>query len=260
MSTAIIGLAASGKTTLFNALTRGSVDKGTFGDLKSLNVGIGAKPDARLDHLNTIFKSRRKVRAEMTFWDVPVDYTTGTMLTPEMVNSLQKSKALLATVRYFDDPSIPHPDGSVDWLRDLEKVSFEILFADIALIDRRIERIETGMKAIKSSERGQAQANMAALKRIQSRLEDGLPLRSQSFDEAETRALSGSFMLSALPLVVAVNISEDSIGTTSDELRSHAVANLGETIVGSNVNMCIFYKCFNLLDVSCFYTCLITYV
>ena len=231
MSTAIIGLAAAGKTTVFNALTRGSVDKGLFGATKSVNIGIGAKPDTRLDFLNEAFKSRRKVRAEMAFWDMPVDYSSGTMLSRETINSLQKAKALLLVLRKFEDPSTPHPDGSVDWLRDLEKLTFEILFADIELLDRRVERVESGMKALKSSERVQAVTNIKALKEIQTLLEDGSPLRSLSLDEAASRAISGSFVLSELPLVVAVNVGEDDIGIDTDELRSQAINTLGSNII-----------------------------
>ena len=231
MSTAIIGLTAAGKTTVFNALTRGSVDKGLYGAAKSVSIGIGTKPDARLDFIHHAFKSRRKVRAEMTFWDMPVDYSSGTVLSRETINSLQKAKALLLVVRKFEDPSTPHPDGSVDWLRDLEKLTFEILFADIELLDRRVERVESGMKALKSSERVQAVANIEALKEIQTLLEDGSPLRSVSLDESTARAISGSFALSGLPFVVAVNVGEDDIGIDPDELRSQAVVSLGSNVI-----------------------------
>ena len=231
MSTAIIGLAGAGKTTVFNALTRGSVDKGLYGAAKSANIGIGAKPDARLDFIHQAFKSRRKVRAEMTFWDIPVDYSSGTVLNRETVNSLQKAKALLLVVRKFEDHSTPHPDGSVDWLGDLEKLIFDILFADIELLDRRVERVESGMKALKSSERVQAAANIEALKEIQTLLEDGSPLRSLPLDESASRAISGSFVLSGLPFVVAVNVGEDDIGVDHEELRSQAVDSLGSNII-----------------------------
>ena len=167
----------------------------------------------------------------MAFWDMPVDYSSGAVLSRETVNSLQKAKALLLVLRKFEDPSTPHPDGSVDWLRDLEKLTFEILFADIELLDRRVERVESGMKALKSSERVQAVANIEALKEIQTLLEDGSPLRSLSLDEAASRAISGSFVLSELPLVIAVNVGEDDIGIGTDELRSQAINTLGSNII-----------------------------
>ena len=237
MSTAIIGLASSGKTTTFNALTRGSVDKGLYGGTKSVNIGVGAKPDARLDYLDDAFDARRKVQAEMTFWDMPVDYTSGSILPRETVNSLQKAKALLAVVRKFEDPATPHPDGSVDWLRDLDKLMFEILFADIALLDRRVERVETGMKALKSTERVQAVANIEALKEVQGRLEEGTPVRSMDLDEPQARALHNTFILSALPLVIAVNVGEDDMDIAIDEVRSAARGHVGELVVGESTQV-----------------------
>ena len=237
MSTAIIGLASAGKTTIFNALTRGTADKGQFGSSKSVNIGVGAKPDVRLDFLDTAFKARRKVRAEMTFWDMPVDYATGAVLSRESVNSLQKAKALLVVVRKFEDPATPHPDGSVNWLRDVEKMMFDILFADIELLDRRVERIESGMKALKSSERTQAVANVAAIKDVQKLLEDGSPIRSLALDENLSRALTNTFALSALPVVVAVNVGEDEISVDPDELRSAAVDNLGDAVIDAQTQL-----------------------
>ena len=209
MSTAIIGLASSGKTTVFNALTRGVVDKGIYGNTKSMNLGVGSKPDSRLDFIARAFKSRKKVRAEMPFWDMPSDYVSGTLFSGETINALQKARVLLVVVRAFDDPAVPHPDGDVDWLRDAEKILFEILFADIALIDRRIERINTEMKSMKSGERSQAVVKIDALKQVQYDLESGIAIRSKKLGESEQRVLSGTFALSALPVVIAVNMNED---------------------------------------------------
>ena len=237
MSTAIIGLASSGKTTTFNALTRGSVDKGSYGGTKSINIGVGAKPDTRLDFIEDAFEARRKVYAEMTFWDMPVDYSSGSILPRETVNSLQRAKALLAVVRKFDDPATPHPDGSVNWLRDLDKLMFEVLFADIALIDRRVERVESSMKALKSADRVQAVANIEALKLVQQKLEDGTPIRSMELDEAESRALHNTFFLSALPLVIAVNVGEDEIDVEAADLSAEAREHLGDSIFDSSTQI-----------------------
>lgn len=224
MSTAIIGLASSGKTTVFNALTRGAVDKGVYGNTKSMNLGVGSKPDSRLDFIERAFKSRKKVRAEMPFWDMPSDYASGTLFSGETINALQKARTLLVVVRAFDDPAVPHPDGDADWVRDAEKILFEILFADIALIDRRIERINNEMKSMKSSERSQALGNINALKQVQSVLESGIAIRSKELAEGEQRVLSGTFALSALPVVIAVNMNEDEAAPDSAHIPTDAVA------------------------------------
>ena len=224
MSTAIIGLASSGKTTVFNALTRGAVDKGVYGNTKSMNLGVGSKPDSRLDFIERAFKSRKKVRAEMPFWDMPSDYASGTLFSGETINALQKARTLLVVVRAFDAPAVPHPDGGPDWVRDAEKILFEILFADIALIDRRIERVNNEMKSMKSGERSQALVNINALKQVQSNLESGIAIRSKELGESEQRVLSGTFALSALPVVIAVNMNEDEAVPDSAHLLTDAVA------------------------------------
>ena len=226
MSTAIIGLASSGKTTVFNALTRGAADKGVYGSAKSMNLGVGSKPDARLDFVARAFKSRKKVRAEMPFWDMPSDYVSGTLFSGETINALQKARALLVVVRAFDDPAVPHPDGDVDWVRDAEKILFEILFADIALIDRRIERINNEMKSMKSGERSQAIINIDALKQVQSDLESGVAIRTKELGDGEQRVLSGTFALSALPVVIAVNMNEDDADSDSANIFTDAVDKL----------------------------------
>ncbi len=237
MSTAIIGLASSGKTTVFNALTRGRSPKGSYGAAKSMNIGIGVKPDARLEHLNQVIKPRRKVNAEMTFWDIPSDYASGTLFNGETINSLQNARSLLAVVRAFEDPAVPHLDGSIDWARDLEKIAFEILFADIALIDRRIERVAQSMKALKSSERVDADHRIEVLKRIQSDLESGIALRSKQLDAAESRVLSGTFTLSSLPLVIAVNVAENDADLEADALISDFKESFDRSLIGASVDI-----------------------
>ena len=217
MTTAIIGLASAGKTTIFNALTRSTAQTGNYGAVKSLNIGTGAKPDPRLDYLEDVFSARSKVRADMEYWDMPTDYAASDILTRQTVNSLQRAKCLLIVVRAFGDPAVPHPDGTISWTRDLERILYEILFADVDLVNLRIERINDGLKAMKSAERDAAKRNIEALQLLLAELECGTSIRSSNDPDAVSRALSGSFAISSMPLVVAVNIAESDFGVTSAE-------------------------------------------
>lgn len=236
MTTAILGYASSGKTTVFNALTRSDAATGGYGASKSVNIGIGSKPDARLDLLETKFSARRKVRADMEFWDLPTDYSATEVFARETVNDLQRAKCILLVVRAFDDPAVPHPAGSVDWLRDLQQLHFDLVFADIELVARRMERIELGIKALKATDRDAAVRNIEALRQVQIRLEDGVPLGALDLSDAESRALSGVFTLSTLPIVVAVNIAESEIGsTTTQSVTEAAMSALGESAAGSEI-------------------------
>src|ERR687887_1920167 len=126
MQIAIVGLAASGKTTVFNTLTRGHAETGGYGGLE-LHVGVVKVPDERLDRLAAVFKPKKIVHADVTYVDLPAppassDGRVGTEELPaEHLARLRESDALLHVVRAFDNPSVPHPDGTVDPARDLER-------------------------------------------------------------------------------------------------------------------------------------------
>src|SRR5918999_5495342 len=148
MQIAIVGLAGSGKTTVFNTLSRGHAETGGYGGLQ-LNVGVVKVPDERLDRLAAIFKPKKVVQADVTYVDLPApppssEGHVGTEELPaEHLARLRESDALLHVVRAFDDPSVPHPEGSVDTARDLERLDLEFILADLAMVDRRLERLGT---------------------------------------------------------------------------------------------------------------------
>src|SRR5512142_1214348 len=146
MQIAIVGLAASGKTTVFNTLTRGHAETGGFGGLQ-LHVGVVKVPDPRLDALAVIFKPKKIVHADVTYVDLPAPpastegHVGAEELPAEHLARLRDSDALLHVVRAFDDPAVPHPDGTVDAWRDLERLDLEFALADLAVVERRLERL-----------------------------------------------------------------------------------------------------------------------
>lgn len=217
MRIGIIGLPGSGKTTVFNALTRGSAESGSFGANRAANIGVAHVPDERLDKLTEMFSPKKTVHAEVTYVDLPGSHAGGDedMFGGEALSHLQRVDALLHVVRGFEDPSVPHVSGSVDYKRDVEKVNFDIQFADISLLDRRIGRIKESMKGLKSAERVQAERNIEVLKALQEEIENGASARDKSFSEEEIRAISDTFLLSRLPLLVAVNIGDGDLSETA---------------------------------------------
>jgi GTP-binding protein YchF len=222
MRIGIIGLPGSGKTTVFNALTRGKAQAGVYSAARGANVGVAHVPDQRLGILAKMYNPKKVVSAEVTYVDLPgvgvasaARDTSGPaseIFTGEAVSQLQKTDALLAVVRAFEDGSVPHILGSVDWRRDLEKVGFDLQFADIALLDRRIQRLNDGMKGLKAADRDETQKAVEILHKVQADLESGLPLRARQLSEGQDRALRDTFLLSGLPLLVAVNIGEQDLG------------------------------------------------
>jgi hypothetical protein len=215
MKIGIIGLPASGKTTIFNSLTRGKADTGGFGATRSANVGVAHVPDERVDILTKMYKSKKTVYAEVTYVDLPGS-SSGDLFEGEAMAHLQQVDAILHVARAFEDGSVPHLEGTVDYKRDIEKVSFDILFADIALLERRAERLTGSLKGLKVSDREEAEKNIETLKRLQGDLENGVAFRDRDLNDSEARAISDTFTLSSLPLLVTLNIGEDDIENTAD--------------------------------------------
>ncbi len=164
--------------------------------------------------------------AEATFVDPPARRAgahDGGMFPGEALSQFQQADALLHVVRAFENDSVPHVKGSIDWRRDVRDVAFDLTFADISLIDRRVERIEVGMKGSRAAEREASINEIDALKEVQSELESGTPVRAQRLSAAAGRALRDTFLLSALPCLVVVNIGETEL-TRISELENELAA------------------------------------
>jgi hypothetical protein len=213
MQIAIVGLARSGKTTVFNTLTRGHAETGGFGGLQ-LNVGVVKVPDERLTRLAEIFKPKKIVHADVTYVDLPAPppSTEGHIGTEELpaehLARLREADALVHVVRAFDDPSVPHPGGSVDPRRDLEQLDLEFVLADLALVDRRLERLATSGRHGTAAEREANEREEIVLKRLKEALEAGTPIRDLELDVDEEKAIRGFRFLTQKPVLVLLNIGE----------------------------------------------------
>ena len=221
MQIAIVGLAGSGKTTVFNTLTRGHAETGGFGALE-LHVGVVKVPDERLDRLAAIFKPKKLVQADVTYVDLPAppassDGKVGTEELPaEHLARLRESDALLHVVRAFEDPNHPHPEGSVDPPRDLERLDFEFVIADLALVDRRLDRLKTSGRHGSPAERESNEREEVVLARLKTALEAGSPIRDVALDGDEEKAVRGFRFLSQKPVLVLLNVGENELPEAGD--------------------------------------------
>jgi len=218
---AIVGLAASGKTTVFNTLTRGHAETGGYGAL-TLNVGVVKVPDERLDRLAEIFKPRKVVHADVTYVDLPApppssEGHVGTEELPaEHLARLRESDALLHVVRAFDDPSVPHPDGEVDPARDLERLDLEFILADLAMVDRRLERLASSGRHGTPAERESNEREEVVLRKLKAEVEAGRPIRDAGLTEDEAKAVRGFRFLTEKPVLVLLNVGEDQLATAGE--------------------------------------------
>ena len=213
MQIAIVGLAGSGKTTVFNTLTRGHAETGGYGGV-TLNVGVVKVPDDRLDRLAEIFKPKKIVQADVTYADLPAPppSSEGHIGTEELpadhLARLRDSDALLHVVRAFEDASNPHPDGSVDPARDIERLDLEFLLADLSMAERRLERLKTSGRHGTAAEREAAEREEIVLQRIHAGLQAGTPIRDLELDADEEKAIRGFRFLTQKPVLVLLNVGE----------------------------------------------------
>ena len=213
MQIAIVGLAGAGKTTVFNTLTRGHADTGGFGGME-LHVGVVKVPDDRLDRLAEIFKPKKVVQADVTYVDLPAPPASsegriGTEELPaEHLARLREADALIHVVRAFEDPSLPHPSGSVDPRRDLDQLDLEFTLADLALIDRRLERLGASGRHGTAAEREANEREEVVLRRLKEAIESERPIRDLDLEPDEEKAIRGFRFLTQKPVLVLLNVGE----------------------------------------------------
>jgi GTP-binding protein YchF len=209
MDLGIIGFQRSGKTTIFNAVTRGHAETGSYGAGVQPNIGVVKVPDERLDDLAKLFDPKKLTHADIRYVDFPgAAFGEGQGPSAQFLAQLSRCDALIHVVRAFLDEAVPHPAASVDPQRDAAAMDLELAFADAAFIERRLERIEAAMRSVKAGERDAAEREIALLQRLRAGLEAEQPLRAQQMSDEEKRALVNYQFLTDKPLLVAINIDE----------------------------------------------------
>ncbi len=216
MAIGVIGLPQSGKTTVFNAVTRGRAEVASFrAPGRQPNVGVVKVPDPRLAVLAEMTRSKRVVPAEVSYVDAPGGVEGG--IDGVHLNTLQRCEALLLVARAFDDPSAPAPGGVVDPIRDAETMQTELTFSDLLLLERRAERIAKQLRAAKAGERDALTREAALVERVRAALEAGVAVREQALDAGERRLLENFQLLTAKPLMAVFNIGEEDVGKAEAE-------------------------------------------
>lgn len=211
MQLGIIGLARSGKTTVFNAVTRGAAQVGAYSASTQPNVGVVNVPDERVDRLARIYRPKKTTYATIQYVDFPAageSFGKGEGPAGKFINDLTRMDALIHVVRAFEDETVPHPDVTVDPARDIATMDLELAFADLAIIEKRLQRIEAEMRSIKAGERDALQRSKDVLTRMKAGLEADQPIREQGLSAEDWKNLEGSQFLTALPLLIIVNIGE----------------------------------------------------
>ena len=209
MELGIIRLARSGKSSLFNAVTRGAATIGEYTSATAPNVGTVRVPDPRVNKLADIFQTKKTTFAEIRWIDYPVSGFGPDGPGAHFVAELAQLDAVVHVVRAFEDPAIPHASGGIDPTRDFEALELELQFVDLALIERRIERLSAEMRSIRVAERVELEKQLDLMQRMQKHIEAGEGLRSFDADANEEKTLRNYSFVTRLPQLLVVNIGED---------------------------------------------------
>jgi len=211
----IIGLARSGRTTIFNALTRGEADTGRYTQEGSApHIGAADVPEPRLQVLADMLHPQKIVPASATYIDIGASVkglVKDKGIGGQLLTQFSNVDALINVVRAFRDESIPHVEGSLDVERDISDIDLEIAFSDLALLERRLERIGVSLKGAKQPECQSLLREQEMLMKVKADLEKDVPVRELTLTTEEARAMANYQFLTAKPLLVVVNIGEDQL-------------------------------------------------
>ncbi len=223
----IIGLAKSGRTTIFNALTRGEADTGRYTQAGSApHIGTAKVPEPRLKALADMLHPKKVVPASATYIDIGASVkglVKDKGISGQLLAQLSNVDALINVVRAFSDEGILHVEGSLDIERDIANMDLELAFSDLALLGRRLERIEVSLKGAKQPERPGFLREQELLMKIKADLEKDVPTRELALTTEEARAIANYQFLTAKPLLVVVNVGEGQLPqaeSLSTELNS----------------------------------------
>ncbi|MCL4278930.1 MAG: 50S ribosome-binding GTPase, partial [Ignavibacteriaceae bacterium] len=217
MQIGIVGLPQSGKSTLFQTITKSHLDASAMAKAET-HQSIIKVPDARLDKLTEIFNPKKKTSATIEVLDV-VGLIKGdsgsTQFTSNFLSKVKTNDALIQVVRLFNSEIVPHPDGSVNMMRDIETFETEFIFSDLAIVEKRIDSIK---KQIQKTQDDKLKRELLLLEKCNSILQEEKPLRDAHLTNDELKILASFQLLSVKPMLVALNLDESQVAEASKYL------------------------------------------
>jgi ribosome-binding ATPase len=224
MRLGIIGLPQSGKTTLFNALTRGTQPTGAASGKMEVHTAVVDVPDPRVDSLSSMFKPKKTIYAKVTYADIAgLDGSAGKSgISGTLLNQLTQMDGFIHVVRVFEDENVAHPSGSINPLRDIQAMDSEFVLNDLISVERKLERLAEERKKGGGRDKTTVEREIVLFDRMHATLEQEIPLRDIEITEDDDRALAGFGFLSRKPLLIVLNLSEGQPAPKIDYPHKHS--------------------------------------
>ena len=209
MKLGIIGLPQSGKTTIYNALTRGNIPTTASAGRIEVHTAVVDVPDPRVTKLSGMFKPRKTIYTKVTYADI-AGLESGSAksgISGQLLNQLNQMEGLILVVRGFSDENVMHPSGSVDPLRDVNSMLTELLLNDLIAVERKLEKL------IEERKKGGTDKTINArqtelFEKMNKTLSEDKPLRSMEFTSDEQKELSSFGLLTRKPILTVFNMGE----------------------------------------------------
>lgn len=235
MQIGIVGLPFSGKSTLFQTITKTHLDQSQLMKTESHQAVIKV-PDERVDKLTEIFAPQKTVLAAIEFVDV-IGLQKGdsgsSQFTGNFLANVKNNDALIQVVRLFKNELVPHPDGSVNMVRDITTFETEFILSDLAIVEKRIDNLK---KQILKIHEDHLRKELILLEKCYDYLQNEKPLRESDLSKEDLELLKTYQLLTAKPMLIALNCDESQVNETEKYLDT-----LVKTKIGKNTKAVTFY-------------------